>query len=107
MCTSRHARVLKFPKRAPRSPAHDRAAVVAWQDPTAHTGPQTLMGEGKSEGTSEEPFFSLLARSHAVALVAVVTERAISLLHVVLPTVSAVFVVLFRSRRFSAVAKLL
>ena len=51
MCTSRLSRVLKFPKRAPRSPAHDRAVVVAWQDPTAQTGPQTLMGEGKREGT--------------------------------------------------------
>ena len=58
-------------------------------------------------GQSEEPFFSLLARSHAAALVAAVVVRAISLLHAVLPTVSAVFVVLFRSRRFSTVAKLL
>ena len=51
MCTSRHAHVLKFSKRAPRSPAHDRVAVVAWQGPTAQMGPQTLMGEGKREGT--------------------------------------------------------
>ena len=41
----------EVPRRCPSLHCPDRAAVVAWEDPTAQRGPQILMGEGKWEGT--------------------------------------------------------
>ena len=47
----------EVPRACPSLHCPDRAAVVLWQDPTAQRGPQTLMGEGKWEGTVRGDLF--------------------------------------------------